>query len=247
MTIRLQISSALHISLCTALLVICASAVAAQSGRRARKPAPEPVATPEAKPTAEKPAEKEKPRLTFIVGVDRYEGFSTIPLNYYDTVTRSCANRLDDATAVKVDIVHGELSRSDAISRAKAEKEGYVVWLQLKAENLRGDPTTVDNLSQLYIEYWVFAPTTAKRVAFGHTYQQGYRKGGVVVGPPSSGRGSVGYSEYMLKQAARDAAERILGELKIAPGGRLPATITALTFVSLRRITRQSHRDTSHL
>lgn len=213
--IRLHISKALQLSLFIALVAICASTVAAQSGRRSQKPAP--VATPEAQPAAEKPAENEKPRLPFIVAVDRYLGFSTIPLNYYDTVTHGCADRLDDATGVRVEIVHGELSRSDAVSRAKAEKEGYVVWLQIKVENLRADPTIVDNLSQLYIEYSVFAATTAKRVAWGHAYQQGHRQGGVVISPPASGRGSVGYSEYLLKEAAREAAESILSQLKITP------------------------------
>jgi hypothetical protein len=205
----------------------CASTTVAQSGRHPRKSTPAPAATPQPTPTASKPAEKEKAVLTFIIGVDRYRGFSTIPLSYYDTVTRGCAERLDDATAVKVDIVHGELSRSDAVTRAKAEKEAYVVWLQIKVENVRADPTIVDNVSQLYIEYAVFAPTTARNVAFGHTYQQGYRKGGVVVGPPSSGQGSVGYSEYLLKQAAREAAERILGALKIQTVPPLPSAISS--------------------
>lgn len=241
---RSRISRYLQTSFCIAFLLMCAAAVGAQSGRRAPKPTP--AATPEVKPATEKPAEKEKPRVPFLVGVDQYLGFSTIPLSYYDTITRSCANRLDDATAVKVDIVHGELSRSDAISRAKAEKEGYVVWLQLKVETLYADTNVVNNLSGLYIEYSVFAATTAKRVAWGHTYQQGYRKGGVVVKPPSSGQGSVGYSEYLLKEAAREAAESILDQLKITPSGNLPTAITAPAFVPLRHTAHRSHRDTFH-
>lgn len=213
--IRLQFLSAQRLTICAILLLICASAGVAQSGRRARTPTPQPVATPEAKPTADKPAEKEKPRLTFILGVDRYNGFSNIPLDYYDTVKRACAARLDDATAVKVEVVHGELSRSDGIRRAKAEKDGYVVWLQIKVESTSGDPTFVNNLRDLYLEYWVFAPTTAKRVVWGHTYQQGRRKGDVVLGPTASRRGSVAYFEYLLREAAREAGERILNELKI--------------------------------
>jgi hypothetical protein len=200
-----------------------------------KKPVPAPVATPEATPTVAKPAEKEKPRLPLLVGIDRYLGFSTIPLSYYETVTRGCAERLDDATAVKVEIVHGELSRSDAVRRAKAEKEGFVVWLQLRVESANADTNVVNDLSQLYIEYWVFAATTAKTVATGHAYQQGYRKGGVVVMPPASGRGSVGYNEYRLREAARQAAESILDKLRIMPQGNLSATITAPAFVPLPR------------
>jgi len=138
-------------------------------------------------------------------------------LYYYQTVLLSCANRLDDATAVKADVVHGEMSRSDAITRARAEKETYVVWLQLRSENINNQPGTVDRVKDIYLEFSVFAPATAKRVVSGHTYQ-GARKRGVVVGPPPSGRGSGVYSEYLLKQAAREAAERILDAMKI--GGR---------------------------
>jgi hypothetical protein len=191
-----------------------ASIALAQSGRRVHKSASLPASTPEP-PLAPVKTDKEKSLRTFIVGVDRYNGFSTIPLDYYDTVTRACGDRLDDAGSVRVDVVRGELTRADAVARAKAEKEAYVVWLQLKVESIHGDTSIVRNLSQLYIHYAVFAPNTAKTVAFGHTYQRGYRKGGVVVGPPSSGRGSVVYSEYLLREAARDAAERILDKLKM--------------------------------
>lgn len=193
----------------------CASTGFAQSGRRVHKAAPLPASTPEPAPTQTKTADKEKSMHTFIVGVDRYNGFSNIPLSFYDAVTRGCGDRLDDASSMKVEIVHRELTRGDAVNRAKAENEAYVVWLQIRVENTGADPTTVNNPSQLYIEYAVFAPTTAKTIAFGHTYQHGYRKGGVVVGPPSSTRGNIGYSEYLLKEAAREAADRILDTLKI--------------------------------
>jgi hypothetical protein len=195
--------------------LVCASTASAQSGRRVHKPAPTPASTPEVKPTATKPAEKEKATLKFIVGVDRYLGFSTIPLYYYDSVARGCAERLDDAPGVKVEVASREMSRSDAVLRAKAEKVAFVVWLQLKVENVSGDPSSVDNLNQIYIEYEVFEPTTAKRLTWGHAYQQGYRKGGVVVNRPGSGRGNPSYSEYLLKQAAKEAADRILNALKI--------------------------------
>ncbi|MDQ6651193.1 MAG: hypothetical protein M3Y84_00440 [Acidobacteriota bacterium] len=201
----------------------CNSTALAQSGRHVRKPMPAPVATaaPEPAPTPNKAAEKVKALLTFIVGIDRYNGFSNIPLYYYDSVSRGCAERLKDATGVKADIAHGEMSRSDAINRARAEKEAYVVWLQLSSQNINNTPGTVNNVNDIYLEYSVYAPTTAKRVAWGHTYQ-GARKRGVVVGPSPSGRGNRVYSEYLLKQAARDAAERILDVMKIGSTPGIP-------------------------
>jgi hypothetical protein len=194
----------------------CGSIAVAQSGRHVPKSTPAPVSTPAPAPapTPSKAPEKEKARFTFVVGIDRYNGFSNIPLYYYDSVLRGCAERLDDATGVKADVARGEMSRSEAVSRARAEKETYVVWLQLSSQNINNQPGTVNNVNDIYLEYSVYAPTTAKRVAWGHTYQ-GARKRGVVVGPPSSGRGSMVYSEYLLKQAAREAAERILDAMKI--------------------------------
>jgi hypothetical protein len=227
-----------------AFLLASGLSVLAQSGRRAPKPTP--AATPEVKPTSEKPAEKEKPGLQFIVGMDRYLDLSTIPVGYYDAVTQSCADRLDDGTSAKVNILHDELSRSDAVNRAKAEKEGFVVWLQFKVETLMADPIIVNDLSKIYIEYSVFAAVTAKRVAFGHAYPRRAATGPIVVKPPASVRGSVAYNEIVLKEAAREAAEGILNQLKIAPPGRLPTTITAPAFVPLRHTAHRSHRDTFH-
>ena len=207
------------------LALSCASTAVAQSGRQVRRTTPAPVATPtpesEPAPTPNKAAEKEKALITLIVGVDRYNGFSNIPLYYYDSVLRGCADRLDDATAVKADVVQEEMSRGDAVNRARSEKQAYVVWLQLSSQNINNDPGTVNNVNDIYLEYSVYAPTTAKRIASGHTYQ-GARKRGGVVGPSPSGRGSTVYSEYLLKQAAREAAERILDALSIQSHPKVP-------------------------
>lgn len=199
----------------------CTFTTVAQSGRQVRRSTPAPVATPapEPAPTPNKAAEKEKAAIAFIVGIDRYNSFSNIPLYYYDRVSRGCAERLDEAAAVKADVVQGEMSRGDAINRAKAEKETYVVWLQLSSQTLSSDPGTVSSVQDISVEYSVYAPTTAKRVASGRTYQ-GARKKGVVVGP--SGRGSTVYGEYLLKQAAREAAERILDAMKIGSRPTIP-------------------------
>ncbi|MDQ2937753.1 MAG: hypothetical protein M3R67_09610 [Acidobacteriota bacterium] len=198
----------------------CMSTISAQSGRQVRKSTPAPVATPTPEPTpVAKAPEKEKAAITFIVGIYRYNTFSNIPFYYYDSVSRSCAERLNDASGVKADVAHGEMSRGEAINRAKSEKETYVVWLQLSSQSLSSDPGTVSSVQDISVEYSVYAPTTAKRVASGHTYQ-GARKKGVVVGP--SGRGSTVYGEYLLKQAAREAAERILDAMKIGSRPTIP-------------------------
>jgi hypothetical protein len=195
------------------ICLVWVATTTAQSGRRGKKSTTaEPASTPSPTPTPRKP-DVEKATVRFILGVYR-DGFSNIPLSYYTSVAQACAERLDQGPSVKVDFASKDMTRSDAVNSARAEKEGFVVWLQLKVENMDGDQIA-NNLRQVYVEYTVFAATTAKTVAYGHTYQQGYRKGGVVVDRPGSTRGNPVYNEYLLEKAGGEAAERILDALKI--------------------------------
>jgi len=185
----------------------------AQSGRRPRKPSPVAV-EPAAPVETVKAPEAQKPLLPIVVTVDRYNGFSTIPLSFYDSVIRGCMEILKEAPTVKVEPAK-EMSRSDAVHLAKEAKDGYVVWMQIKVESLYADPTIIYDLRQLYIEYSVFEAKTGRRAAFGHGYQGGVRKGAVVVQPPGGTRTNSAYTEYALKEAAKDAAARILVALKL--------------------------------
>ena len=138
---------------------------------------------------------------------------------FYDSVLRACAERLDDAPSVKVTVANREMNRGEAIKRAKAETESHIVWLQLRFDGARGQSD--DDLREVYIDYWVFAPTTAKVVTNGRSYQQIARAGGVIMMPRPGGRASLPYTEQLLKQAARDAAERILSAMNVS-GRRVP-------------------------
>jgi hypothetical protein len=199
-------SSAFYAVLCATVLLAWSTAGVAQSGRRVHKSAPLPVSTPEPTPTPEKPAEKPKPAFTFVIGMDRYGDFSRIPLYVSNGVVRTCAGRLDDSDLVKVEVVTRDISRADAVLRAKSEKEAYVVWLQLRPNTLSGRAGSNDDPYNVQIEYYVFAPTTAKQVTSGRTYPAAYRNRGVIVSPKTPGI----YGDYSLNQAAREAAERIL-------------------------------------
>ncbi len=190
-----------------------------------------PVPTPEPTPTP-KPAEKPKTALTFIVGIDRYGSFASVPAAIYDGVLRSCAERLDDPESVKVEVAQRDMGRGQAIDRAKAEKEAYVVWMQI-----RPDMTGVDNgpganpTNTIWIEYSVFAPATAKLVTSGQTYR-GNRNRSIL-----RRRTADIYGDPGLNQAAREAAERILSAFKIyLPGDRFPRSCTGSELVTrLRR------------
>lgn len=106
------------------------------------------------------------------------------------------------------------------MGRAKSEKEAYVVWLQLRTDSMSNRQTA--DYNEIFIEYWVFAPTTAKVKTSGRTHQAASGRGGVVVIPRT--RTSLPTSELLLKQAAREAAERILAAMRdVVPGGRVPS------------------------
>ncbi len=180
----------------------------AQSGRRANKSTqttPPPV-VPATVPAAAPSPEKLGPRATLIVGLDRSDTFSRIPLSATSAVLTSCVDRLNDVASLKIVAENQSLSRSEAVKKAKASKEGdHVVWLNvtLDREASRvGNP----NLSDVIIEYIVFAPTTAKIVTSGRTYPEKYRNTSV-----NPTRGTQGlYGDFLYKEAAREAAERIL-------------------------------------
>jgi hypothetical protein len=209
-------SSALYsILLCATLLLSCVLAVVAQSGRRVRKSAPAPVPTPEATPTPRPQSQKATPAFAFVVGMDRYGDFSSISLYTYDGVLRSCADRLDESLSVKAQVSSSDMSRSDAIRKAKAEKEAYIVWLQLRP-NFTGQTGSNNDSNNVYVEYSVFEPTTAKLATSGNTYPEAYRNKRIRLPTPTSS------GDYYVNQAARGAAERILDHFHLRVPNRLP-------------------------
>ena len=210
-----QVSRTLNISLALALVATCTLGIVAQSGRRVRKSETAiPVPTPETTP-APTPTPRPEPAFTFIVGMEKFGDFSRISLDAYSGVLRSCADRLDDSSLVKAETTSREMSRADAVRQAKSEQRAYVVWLQLGANNFSGQTSVYDDPNNVYVQYAVFAPTTAKQVTSGNIYPEAYRNKRVRV-PTSTTQG-----DYYLNQAARGAAERILDHFHL----RLPSQI----------------------
>jgi hypothetical protein len=205
-------------------LFFSATIALAQSGRRTHKPPPAaPVAEPT--PSSKSPAPKEQPRLTLVVGMIPADTFSGVPLYYYSSIMQSLTERLHSAHSLSLEVVERGFSRGEAIARAKTEKEAYVAWVELRADRYGASSGSYGNvnLSELYIEYQVLFPTTAKIKTSGSVYQRGLGKGGVVLGPGTTGRTGVAAAEYQLKQAAREAADRILSTFHLPPSD-LPRT-----------------------
>lgn len=203
-------SSTCFAALCVALLATGSLVVLAQSGRHVRKPAPSPV--PEIKPTlSPSPTpDPNKASLTFLVGMDRFSDYSRVPLAVTSQVMNRCANRLDEPVTVKVQTDSREMNRTDAIKRAKAEKEAYVVWLKLLQNNVSGRASDSDDPYNVYIQWEVFQPISAKREASGRIFPAAYRNRGVIVQPRTQT-----VTDYYLIEAGRETGEAILEHFHI--------------------------------
>jgi hypothetical protein len=143
--------------------------------------------------------------LQIVIGIERFDSFSSISIVTYDDVLRSCAQRLDEPQSVTVERVERSMSRSEASNRAKAEKSAYVVWLRVREDEMSSNTTGTPN--NVYIEYVVFAPITSKVVSSGSAYP---RKRGTI----SSRTPGVNGDREVI-EAARTVANKILAALQM--------------------------------
>ncbi|HEV7682632.1 MAG TPA: hypothetical protein VGO68_10955 [Pyrinomonadaceae bacterium] len=192
------------------------SIATAQSGRRAPKspatsatPPPLPDPTPTAPVTKEEP----KPTLRLVVGIEKYDSFSSVSLSTYDGVLRSCAQRLAEPPSVSVELVQRPMSRNEVTKRAKEEKISYVVWLRVREDEMSSSTSGTPN--NAYIEYLVFAPITAKLVASGATYPKNKRFDTGSRIPSPNG-------DHEFNEAARTTANKILSALQM----HIPPNVT---------------------
>jgi hypothetical protein len=169
------------------------------------------------------PEEKQAPRpsvvktdeaaLSLYVCMSSSDLSLNIPHYLSESLRNIFVQRLREEPGIKV--TTGEAQhRTEAIKRAKAAEGTFVVLLELDTETMdsRDAVGNVDQ-SKLLIRYTVFAPTTGKVKLAGRAYQQQYSRGpGGVRLPQTRRSNSPLYSDYLLKEAARTAAERVLAE-----------------------------------
>jgi hypothetical protein len=175
----------------------------AQSGRRAAKPLSPavPAPTPELTPVP-KPGSASKPPINVLVGMDRNGGFQNFPSYFYTTALESFIKEL--SKEAKLDLANGgDMTRGEATKKAKEEKEGYVVYLQLRLDSLNPSARS-DDARDAIVEYIVIAPATTKVEASGRIYARTYQNRGVLRRPTSGI-----YDNYMLEEAAKAAAEEV--------------------------------------
>src|SRR5205085_11461199 len=141
------------------LAIASATAVFAQSGRKQTRTAPAaPVPTPTPEPSPTPKATDKQTELSFVLGADRQtSNFTNFPLTYYDAALQGCAQRLRSATSAQISVSSNDMSRSDAIKKAKAETTGYTALFKLA---LASSAPSYDDLELAYV---VLAPATAAR------------------------------------------------------------------------------------
>jgi len=197
-----------------AILFACAIASSAQSGRRSKGETTTPTAPSVSGPKTVEKKPETPPRLQLLVGVDNRDSMSNIPYYIPDTVIDNCVRRLGDAADVVVTSAGRGMNRAEAIKRAKEETVRYVVLLQIGSELAdAGRKPSSNSVDELYVSYVIFEPGTAKQKQSGRSHHQIYQTGRGGVSTPT--KNSPLYSEYALKQAARETAERILAAFEI--------------------------------
>jgi hypothetical protein len=198
-----------------AIVFAAAIVIQAQSGRRSKGGGATTTTAPSVSGPKTMEKKPEKPaRLQLLVGIDNRDITSNIPYYVTDTVIDNCVRRLGDASDVVVTSAGRGMNRAEAVKRAKEETVRYVVWLQIGSELAdSGKQPSKNSVDELYVSYTILEPGTAKFKQSGRSHHQIYQTGRGGVSTPN--KNSPLYSEYALKQAARETAERVLAAFEI--------------------------------
>jgi hypothetical protein len=196
------------------LVAFCCLTAKAQSGRRQTKPPPAaPVPTPTPEPTPEPKPKRDENAVNFLVAAgDVGTAVTNLPISFYTAAAEGCADQLGKRSGLAVDLSRRDLTRGEAIEKAKSGKTTYVVLVSLVLDRMTA--TTSGNY-EIEVDYVVFAPGNAKVMASGRTYENSSRKGPISVGRPV-GVNAPGYRERLLRRAGADAADRILKSLHLS-------------------------------
>ena len=198
------------------LVAVCSLFTYGQSGRRQAKP-PDvaPVPSPTPAPTPEPKVKHNENQPSILVGLgDRGTNYGNYSYTYVEAAAMGCADRLRKGSDANVDVSQHEMSRGQAIEKAKSEKNTYVVLITLVEDTMSASSSN-SNSVEIQVDYVVFAPTTAKVLTSGRTYENSSRRGPVVV-QRTPGSTLPTYREQSLRRAGEDAGERILKALHLS-------------------------------
>ena len=207
------------ILLTTLVLLLLSGVVQAQSGRRSTGSSTSTTAntnttapaTPGAKATATK--SDTETRVRMMVAIDRSNAFTTTPFYVYDTVLQECIARLNQANIVFANAGGTNLTRGEASKTAKGETQRWVVSLEVRSIFAESGRQIKPEEDELFVDYVVYEPVTGKVKKYGRTQHHIYQSGGR--GSASTPRNVGNYSEYGIKQAAIEVADKILAGFDI--------------------------------
>ena len=196
------------------ILVLCTATALAQSGRRGMSGSTTTATTPSVSgPKATEKKSDSAAKLQLLVGIDGREVLSNIPNYIFDTVLENCVRRLGEAEIVFATSGGNSMNRAEARKAAKQETKRWVISLEVRSVYADAGKQVRNNQDQLYVEYTVIEPETGNIKRSGRTNQLIYQNGrGGVTSPTKNG---AIYSEYSIKQAAREAADHILAGFDI--------------------------------
>ncbi|HKS28263.1 MAG TPA: hypothetical protein VJS44_10605 [Pyrinomonadaceae bacterium] len=200
------------------LLLLAADGIQAQSGRRAPKPVSPSVPAPTPQPEPAKTKAPTEPQISLLILSDISQNIN-FAIASPERITRWVGKRLRDASALSVN--EGDSSsRKDAINRAKALKEGFVVFLQI--DQMGYYTTTPGSARPSYddmrINYYLYAPVTGKAQSSGVVYMKDSRG---IIGGIGRGQGlpvcypGISRDDYILIQASLEVASRIMNALNV--------------------------------
>lgn len=209
-----------RLSLAASLLMLCVAgnAALAQSGRRNQKEPPSPSPTPEAvKPQPTPTPQPQQPQISMLVVTDISQSLY-LSLPFPEKVQTWVTQRLRESASLSV--AAGEsLNRSEAVKRAKASKETFVVFIKVDQMNnsasaARAGRADMDDVS---ISFSIFAPVTGKSKYSGTVYlneRGGLARIGRVRKVPVCYPGVRG-DELLLLEASLEVATRVMGSLNV--------------------------------
>jgi hypothetical protein len=148
--------------------------IEAQSGRRAGPPSSSATPTPAMPITANTNPEAEKPlhpgELPAKVRLLVARQPTSKHLHTEDQIFASFIKQLNRYENIEATSV-GDVKEDQAVERAKAETEAFVILLRFDIDRFQGG-TIIMNSPDLQIDYSVLAPHTGKRQAKGKVYFQ---------------------------------------------------------------------------
>jgi len=188
----------------------------AQSGRRVPKkndsPAPVQGTAEEPAPSETAPKKPEPAKVPVVIARDSPSMRSSEYLA--NVAIDGVTERLKESSTLQIARGRG-MSRKEASDHARGSKTDYVLWVELNYDTMMANrvPSDSARISDLTVEYAVYAPETGKVAASGRVYGRPSRSSVGGVGLPLPGNQHI---EYVVRQAGQDVADRVMNALKVA-------------------------------